>query len=377
MSQPATRVAKIKDLLSRLRSVFGRQAIVLFGLVFFAALPALIDIEWFDSDSESLAPSQDAGVTLFSDSGDGLDWQDESTREFSGGEVEWDSQADVESADANDAEEFDCMIEPWEKISVRSPVIGRIDAIHAERADAIKVGDLLVELDADLAKAELDVATKRADMTASIRALKARHLLGTKRGERAKELFSRNALALDAKDEILTEKEISNFDVLDALDQHSLAILQLARERARYAQRRIRSPIDGIVANRLMSVGQVVDEETVLEIAQIDPLRVEVILPAIEFGNIRRGMKAAVIPEIPGDEVVVATVLLVDKIIDSASGTFGVELELPNSNHEIPGGLRCRVQFMDGASESEELALAVPDEQIPVEPDDPIEPTDP
>jgi membrane fusion protein (multidrug efflux system) len=38
-------------------------------------------------------------------------------------------------------------------------------------------------------------------------------------------------------------------------------------------------------------------------------------------------------------------VSVVDRVIDAASGTFGVRLELPNPNYELPAGLRCRVRF--------------------------------
>ena len=319
-------------------------------LILIAALPALVNIEWTrlsEGDDFVSLPSL-AGAT-------GDEGGDLADPLGASGPVTWDeapSFVGVEDSLAEsgalsaEAPDFDCMIEPWAEVSVRSPVAGRIDAIHVERADRVQAGDLLVELDADLAKAELDVAAKRGEMTASLRAYEARRQLGEKRGARAKRLFRQNAMALDAKEQILTENQVAKFEMEEARDQLALAELQLARERARYDQRRIRSPINGIVADRLMSVGEVVDEETVLELAQIDPLRVEVVLPAIEFGRVQRGMKAAVIPEIPGDEVVVATVRIVDGIIDSASGTFGAELELPNPEHAIPGGLRCRVQFM-------------------------------
>jgi len=38
-------------------------------------------------------------------------------------------------------------------------------------------------------------------------------------------------------------------------------------------------------------------------------------------------------------------VKMVDRVIDAASGTFGIRLELPNRNREIPAGARCRVRF--------------------------------
>ena len=349
----SNRLEPASSLFERVRRLIVRRGLVLLGLVVLAALPAVVSVERSGAGLESVPdPLEPARV-------EAVDWASEP-----GGpepDIAWEGYADVEASEALDAEGFDCMIEPWEEVEIRSPVVGRIDAIHVERSDRVEKGDLLVELDSDLAQAELDVAAKRAGMTASIRSLQARRELGAKRGNRAEELFSRNAIALDAKDEILTEKKISNYDLEDAEDRHDLAVLQFVRERARFDQRRIRSPVTGIVSNRLMSVGEVTDEETVLEIAQIDPLRVEVILPAVELGSVRPGMQAAVIPEIPGDEVLVAKVRFVDGIVDSASGTFGAELELPNPDHAVPGGLRCRVRFTEAEGEPDALARVEPD----------------
>ena len=54
----------------------------------------------------------------------------------------------------------------------------------------------------------------------------------------------------------------------------------------------------------------------------------------------------AVEPEF-GEQVHVASVTLVDRVIDAASGTFGARLELPNPDHSIPGGLHCQVHFVE------------------------------
>jgi multidrug efflux pump subunit AcrA (membrane-fusion protein) len=95
-----------------------------------------------------------------------------------------------------------------------------------------------------------------------------------------------------------------------------------------------------------MSPGEVVDEETILRIARIDPLWVETLLPASEFGQVSVGMRATVTPEVPGDEVHTAQVVMVDRVIDPASGTFSVRLELPNPEHVIPSGLHCQARFL-------------------------------
>jgi multidrug efflux pump subunit AcrA (membrane-fusion protein) len=57
-------------------------------------------------------------------------------------------------------------------------------------------------------------------------------------------------------------------------------------------------------------------------------------------------MRGEVTPEVPDGEVQVASVTVVDRIVDPASSTFGVRLELPNADHAIPGGLRCQVRFL-------------------------------
>jgi hypothetical protein len=40
-----------------------------------------------------------------------------------------------------------------------------------------------------------------------------------------------------------------------------------------------------------------------------------------------------------------SSLTIVDKLIDAASSTFGVRLELPNAEQMMPSGLRCLVRF--------------------------------
>lgn len=277
--------------------------------------------------------------------------------------IEWDSEP-IRSASEGDvgpeeAGAFDCMLLPWDRVAIRSPVTGRLDAIHVERSDFVEAGQLLAELDAGLARAELEVAAKRASMDATVQALQARRDLSEERAERAARLLDQRAMARDAHDEIQAETAIAGFELEEAKDQHQLARLEHERANAEFERRRIRSPIDGIVVERNMSTGEVVDEETILDIAKIDPLRVEVVLPADRFGTIETEMRALVTPEIAEDAVRVATVRVVDRLIDSASGTFGAILELPNPDLALPSGLRCEVQFLrDEEAGGEELPAA-------------------
>jgi len=241
---------------------------------------------------------------------------------------------------------LDCIIDPFQIIAVGSAVTGIIEAVHVERSNRVKAGEVLVELDSGVERAAVELARARAGMDGEIQAREANLELGTRKSERANNLFQQEALSLDLREEVDTEATIARLELQRARENKRLAQLQLAQAQEALKRRSIRSPVDGVVIERLMSPGERVDEETILRIAQIDPLRVEVILPSAMFGSVHSNMRAAVEPEL-GDQVHVASVTIVDRIIDAGSGTFGVQLELPNPDHAIPAGLHCQVRFLD------------------------------
>ena len=105
------------------------------------------------------------------------------------------------------------------------------------------------------------------------------------------------------------------------------------------------SPITGVVLERLMDPGEYVGKEPILRIASIDPLYVEAVLAKSVFGTIYPRAEAEVILEEPIGGTYAARISVVDPVIDAASGTFSVRLELPNPDGTIPAGLKCTVRF--------------------------------
>jgi multidrug efflux pump subunit AcrA (membrane-fusion protein) len=124
-----------------------------------------------------------------------------------------------------------------------------------------------------------------------------------------------------------------------------LAELQVKEATERLRLRTITCPIDGVVVKKQLSPGEYVGEGSIMTIARVDPIHAEVVGPVALFGRIRVGMQAEVRPEIPVNGVYRGKVVVVDDIIDAASGTFGVRVELSNPNHQINAGLNCTVRF--------------------------------
>jgi multidrug efflux pump subunit AcrA (membrane-fusion protein) len=132
-----------------------------------------------------------------------------------------------------------------------------------------------------------------------------------------------------------------------ALENQKLAELEVRRAEAVLQLHIIRSPFDGVVVDRLLDPGEFATtniKEPILKLAEIDPLNVEVVLPAALFGRVRRGDRAEVLPE-TSTRYFPAQVSIVDRVIDGASGTFGVRLDLRNRDGAIPAGARCRLRF--------------------------------
>ncbi|MDH5473281.1 MAG: hypothetical protein OEY87_01875 [Gammaproteobacteria bacterium] len=86
-------------------------------------------------------------------------------------------------------------------------------------------------------------------------------------------------------------------------------------------------------------------EEPVMTVVSINPLHVDVITPVNFFGKIKKDDEVKLIPEEPIGGDYLARVKTVDSVIDAGSGTFRIQLQLPNLKDMLPSGLKCRVIF--------------------------------
>ena len=247
---------------------------------------------------------------------------------------------------------FDCMISASETIEIGSSIVGTIETIAVERSDYVEAGQVLATLESSVEEAAVQVAQARAERTVELDSTRVSLELGAKRRARAKDLYEGATLSLDLREEVETEAALAELGVREAQENHRLALLQLEQAKASLERRTIRSPVAGFVVQRLMAPGEVVDDETILTIAKVDPLQVDVILPPHLFGSVEPGDAMEILPEPPLDRPRIAEVALTDRVLDGASGTFGVRLLLPNPDHELPGGLRCQARLREDAEDA-------------------------
>ena len=242
------------------------------------------------------------------------------------------------------AQGFECLLEPWQVVEVRAPVDGMIATIAVNRGDTIRKGQALVVLHSDAEKMALESAAYRSRMEGQIAAARNRIDYATKKLARLEDLKRENFLSAQAGDEALAEKRLAESELQSAMEAREMARIEWVRTKELLALRTMTAPFAGVVVDRMLNPGDLAESGSgrrpVLKVAQIDPIRADVPLPAALFGQVKPGTKATVTSVVGGGRFN-ATVRSVDRVIDAASGTFVARLEVPNPQGLVSGGARC------------------------------------
>jgi membrane fusion protein (multidrug efflux system) len=215
-----------------------------------------------------------------------------------------------------------CMLQPSEKVQMSSPVPGVLDSVMVRRGDSIKEGDTLFQLKAGVEREGVQLARIRAEFA-------------ERKEQRNQDLdhFDKDILTVFERDEIKTELLIAKSEL--RLKEQELSL------------RKVSSPINGVVVNRFNNKGEYVSVDPIMLLATLNPLHVDLLLPSSYFGQINLKQKLLIKPESDMIDALTAEVIIVDPLIDSASGTFRVQLVMINSGNKIPAGIRCTAQMVN------------------------------
>ena len=242
-----------------------------------------------------------------------------------------------------------CLIEPWVRVQLRSPITAAISAVLVDRGSVVRKGQPLVTLDATAEQAALVGAKYRAVAEGAIKSAEARLAHAKQRLKRRDELLQQNYVSAQERDDAEAEMRVAMADLVEATDNREVARLDVLRLSAEVNRRTITSPINGVVTERLQSPGELAQSGDtgvpILKLAQTDPVRVEVVLPAARYGKTKVGDLVTIKPEPPFSGSWRAVVKVVDSVIDSGSGTFGIRLEIPNPKGEVLSGIKCSAEL--------------------------------
>lgn len=249
---------------------------------------------------------------------------------------------------AADLEEIELngVIHPSQVVEISGGVLtGVLEEIMVDRGAEVTEGQLLAVLDSRLDEANLKLAEARVNLVAALEASMAAREYFADAYDRAQNLYEEGVVSIELRDRAEEEALLAESRWRVEQESHTLWRMELERSKVQLEMRNIISPLSGVVTDRMVDPGEFVGQATLLTIAQLDPLYVEVVAPASLYGAIQSGTRATVLPGDPVGGSYEAEVTVVDKVLDAASNTFRVRLELPNPDHQLPAGLRARVRL--------------------------------
>lgn len=258
-----------------------------------------------------------------------------------------------------------CLIESSQVSDVAAATAGVIAQINADRGTFVKRGQVIASLVADVERANLDVAKSRAASEAEIDANGATRDLAKLKVKRLHDLLALGHGTQMELDQARGEFEVSDHKWQHAKDMHVIQRKDVGVAQSYLEQRLIRSPIDGVVAERLLNVGERTDGKPLFKIIALQKLKAELVLPAAQFGTVREGMSATVLPDVINGKNALAQVSQVDRFVDAASGTFRARLQINNFDKQVPAGVKCKVEFSNSAAAATPKLPAQPVATIP------------
>jgi RND family efflux transporter MFP subunit len=227
-----------------------------------------------------------------------------------------------------------------QSVDLRSQVTSTVSEVHIREGQSVKKGDLLFSLDAradeaNIRKAEAQVAKDRADLATATRNL-----------ERQRELFGQKFISQSALD--AAQNRVDTLQGQLAVDQAALEAVRVTRG---YTE--IRAPFAGRTGTIGVRAGSLVQPgasaTALVTVTQIDPIAVSFTLPEKELPGLQQALSAGpvsvtVVPQ-AGAGALQGRITFVDNAVDTATGTIRVKAEFTNPKARLWPGMYVNVEL--------------------------------
>jgi len=217
------------------------------------------------------------------------------------------------------------------ELSAKLP--GRVGRMYVDEGSLVRKGQPLLELETDYTRINLQRAEADSQRAAAAEADAARDL------ERKKELIANDSIPRATYD-----RSAATYDQAKAA--HASAIAQASMYRQQLSDSTLRSPIDGVVAEKRTDVGQRLGDNTVaLVVVQTSPLKLRFRVPEKYLSQVYRGEEVRATADPYPGQIFAGKVTVVGGVIDPATRSFTVETEFANRDGRLKPGLFARVEM--------------------------------
>lgn len=229
-------------------------------------------------------------------------------------------------------------LEAEEEADVVAKASGVVQRLLVEEGDYVREGQVLAELDAERSSIEL------TQMEANLKRLENNFV-------RNEELFNKTLISAEAYEQIKFQYESEK------------AAVELARLRIKYSN--IRTPIQGVVSERMVKVGAMVAEnQATFRVTDFDPLLAVLYVPERELQKLRKGQPTELVVDAVSDKSFKGKVKRISPVVDPATGTFKVTIEAYDESGLLKPGMLARVDITFDVHDD---VVLVPKEAVVVE----------
>ncbi|HEX4944118.1 MAG TPA: efflux RND transporter periplasmic adaptor subunit [Usitatibacteraceae bacterium] len=222
---------------------------------------------------------------------------------------------------------FSGSLSPVTQSTVRSKVPGEIRRVLVREGDKVARGQLLAEIDTADLQARLDA------QLAALEEARAKLSIAAKNRENGLQLLKQGFISQNASDTTQSAFEAAAAGVKSAEAQ-----VRLARNATQDAI--VRSPIDGIVAKKMINAGEKVGIDSALvTLVDLARMEIEAPAPAAEIPAIRIGQSAAFRVDGFGDRAFAGRLERINPVTDPGSRSIMIYLSVVNPDGVLRGGM--------------------------------------
>lgn len=243
---------------------------------------------------------------------------------------------------------------------ISSPLVGRVTDVRAKLGEKVAAGQTLLSIDsADIGAAYSDYVKAQSELQ-----------LATRNHELAKELYETKALS--KKDLVQAENDFFKAQAEDRRARERLLALRVPAaelDKPRAEQRitsrfDLKSPLDGTVVERSVTVGQLVGADPaqmLYTIADLNVLQVVAELYERDLSRVARGLPVAVTVEAYPDETFSGAIAYVGDVVDPNTRTIKVRCSVTNRGLKLKPEMFARVNLKLGSGSP---VLVLPKEAV-------------
>ena len=260
------------------------------------------------------------------------------------------------------AAEAESFTEPYKRVDVPAAEVGILSAILVSEGDEVYPTQLLAQLDDSVLQASLEMAKSAKDAEGS--RIGATFELQSRQKQLAsyKELRERGNASVRELDRSETEYQQAKSRLQSINEELEVRRFEYERVRAQIKQRRIESPISGVVIAIVKDQGEFVSptDPVVMQIVQLDNLKAVFSIPIDVAASFTMDQQVELIV---GNSATPATgvVEYVSPVADAESGSVRIKIRIPNRDRTIQSGVVVRWQYSEATGGN----LGVPGDRTP------------